>query len=351
MAAKLVLAIAVAGLAGFIVFAGRGGLATLAASFGNAVSGVIDDITATPTPAPTEVVVADAPLLDAPQESYTNEATVDLTGTVPPTLAGSPDHVVRLYVTLKDQEPAPIRDVPLPATPTFTILGVELSKGTNDFFATLVGPGGESDPSPIVTYVLDLADPKIILDSPADGATVNGDSVTLAGRTQGRAAIVARNEANAASVTTIANVADGSFSMELPIEPGTNGITLTATDPAGNVFTAVVTVLRGSGELTLSLSGSAYRFQVRGLPEPITLTAVVNDPDGRPLGDAVVTFTVSVPGVPAVTHQTTTNGAGAAVFQTTIPKGATEGGGLATALVDAGRLGNASDRTVLTVVK
>ena len=36
-------------------------------------------------------------------------------------------------------------------------------------------PGGESDPSPVVTYVLDTSIPKIALSSPKDGATINGD--------------------------------------------------------------------------------------------------------------------------------------------------------------------------------
>jgi hypothetical protein len=346
-----VLAVAIAGLAGAIVLAGRGSFTTLAAALGNAVSGVVDDIMATPTPTPTEVVIADAPLLDAPVETYTNEATVDLTGSIPPAFVGQDAYLVRLYVTLKDQEPAPIREVPVPATPRFTIPGVELSKGANDFFATVVGPGGESEASPLVTYVLDAAEPKVVLDSPSDGATVNGRTVTIAGRTQGRAALVARNEANGASVTGDAAAADGSFSMILPIESGTNGITITATDPAGNAFSTVLTVLRGSGKLTLTLSASAFRFRISKLPDPITLTALVADPDGHPLGDATVTFTLSVPGLPAVTSQSTTDGAGAAVFQTTIPKGATEGGGLATALVEAGDLGSSTDRTVVTVVK
>jgi hypothetical protein len=334
-----------------IVFAGRGGFATLAAAFGNAVSGVVDDITATPTPEPTEVVVADAPLLDAPAEPYTNQPTVDLTGSIPTAVAGLDEYLIRLYVTLADQEPAPIREVAVPVTPHFTIPGVELTKGANDFFATVVGPGGESEASPLVSYVLDQAEPKVVLDSPADGATVNRPAVTIAGRTQSRTLLMARNEANGASITAQAAAGDGTFSMALPIQAGTNGITITATDPAGNTSSTVISVRRGSGQLTVSLSASSFRFKISALPDPVTLTAVVTDPDGRPLDGATVTFTLTIPGLPAVTRQTTTNGAGSAVFRTTVPKGATEGGGLATALVEAGELGTTTDRTVVTVVK
>lgn len=349
--AKLVLAVAVAGLAGFVVYAGRGGLATLAAAFGNAVSGVVADITSTPAPSPAEFVVAGAPVLDAPAESYTNQATIDVTGTIPPAFTGQTGYVIRLYVTLQDQEPAPIREVALPITPRFTIPGVELSEGANDFFATVVGPGGESDASATVTYVLDDVVPNVVIDSPVDGATVNGQVVTIAGRTQGRAALVVRNEANGETSTAGAAASDGSFSIVLPIEPGTNGITITITDPAGNTASTVISVQRGSGKLTVSLSASAFRFKLANLPESIALTAQVMDPDGRPLDATTVTFTLSIPGLPAVTRQTTTNGAGSAVFQTAIPEGATEGGGLATAFVEAGDLGSATDRTVVTVVK
>lgn len=349
--AKILLVTAVAALAATVVFAGQGGIARLAAALGSAVSGVVEDITATPTPRPTQVVVADAPGLDAPAESYTNQATVDLSGTVPIAFAGRSEYIIRLYVALKDQEPAAIREAPLPPTPRFTLVGVELTKGANEFYATLVGPGGESEPSPVIRYVLDTSKPKITLTSPKDGSKVNGGTVTIAGRTQSRSLVVGRNESNGSSATAQADTPDGNFTLDLPIEPGTNGITITATDPAGNVTSSVISIRRGSGKLTVDLSASAFRFRISKLPDPITMTAVVTDPDGRPLGEARVTFTLSVPGLPAVTSETATDGTGSAVFQTTVPKGATEGTGLATVLVDAGALGTATDRTVLTVLE
>ena len=54
------------------------------------------------------------------------------------------------------------------------IIPVKLTKGINDFSVTLVGPGGESESSPLVRWVLDKDPPVIKLTSPKDGAKING---------------------------------------------------------------------------------------------------------------------------------------------------------------------------------
>ena len=135
--------------------------------------------------------------------------------------------------------------------------------------ATLVGPGGESEPSPVVTYVLDISKPKMTVTEPADGATVNAETATITGKTQGKSVVVARNEANGTSATARADPTTGSFTLEVTLQRGTNGIALTATDLAGNVGTAVLTVLRGSGSLEVGLSASAYRISAARLPRTI----------------------------------------------------------------------------------
>ena len=82
-----------------------------------------------PTPRPSQ----------SPSEPYTNQGQVDLTVTVPTRLAGDPDYLVRVYLALKDQAPAPIDEKPLAPTPEM-IIPVALTKGVNDFTVTLVGP-------------------------------------------------------------------------------------------------------------------------------------------------------------------------------------------------------------------
>jgi protocatechuate 3,4-dioxygenase beta subunit len=95
---------------------------------------------------------------------------------------------------------------------------------------------------------------------------------------------------------------------------------VTATDPAGNSSAVVVSVQRGSGKLTITLTASAYRFSA-GKSNPITMTMLVLDPNGAPLPGATVTFTLSVPGngIPTITKTLTTNSSGTATYRTTIP--------------------------------
>jgi hypothetical protein len=124
------------------------------------------------------------------------------------------------------------------------------------------------------------------------------------------------------------------------------------TDPAGNPSNVILHVLKGSGKLAASLSSSIYNLKRNALPEPVTLTASVIDPDGRPLEGARVTFTFAAPGVPAVTSKRIqTAGDGTATWKTTIPKGATVGQVSATAIVQTSEFGDTTDRTVITIRK
>ncbi len=333
-----------------ILSAGTGQLGRFVAGFGTAFGGIVDNVAATPTPTPTEAPPIPAPVLNPPVEGYTNQQTIDLTGTIPPQVAGLTDYRIRVYLTLPDQSPAPIQEVAVGSTPQFTVPGVPLVKGANEFTATIVGPEGESQTSATARYVYDISKPKVTITSPEDGATVNAKTVELVGKTQGRSKLIARNEANNSSITGSA-ATDGSFTLTLPIESGPNGITITATDPAGNVGTLVISVLRGSGELTATLSLSGYRFQVAKLPRQITFTAVVTDPDGHPLEGAGVTYSISIPGIPVINKDAVTDGTGTAVFETTVPNGAQTGTGIATVLVTTTDFGTTSARAVFTIAK
>jgi len=78
------------------------------------------------------------------------------------------------------------------------VIPVELTKGTNDFTVSIVGPAGESDPSAVVRYVFDAAPPKITISSPKNNALVNGKAVKIKGKTQARTTLAARNAATVA---------------------------------------------------------------------------------------------------------------------------------------------------------
>ena len=336
-------------LGALVLYVGVGGIGMVARGVSSTLGGFVSDVTSTPSPKATTAVVADSPTLAQPAEPYTALATVDLIVTVPPGLAGSTDSRIKVYLTLPDQAPTAITEVEI-ADGAKTVIPVELTKGINDFSVSIVGPGGESDPSAIVRYVYDATPPKITITSPKNNGVVNGQAVTVKGKTQARTTLLARNDANGSSVAGTAG-ADGTFQLSLALATGVNTITITGTDPAGNATEATLTVRRGSGKLTASLTASDYRIKRSALPEAITLSATVTDPDGKALPNAAITFTLSIPGIPTVTVDGTTNKSGKASFQTTIPKGADPGQGSATVLVTSDEFGSTQDFTVITITK
>ncbi len=347
---RLAFVVAVVLLAATALFAAAGGLTRLVAGFGGAVSGIVDSISATPTPAPTEAPPLTAPLLEPPTESYTNQPAVDLTGTLPVQYVGQEGLSVRIDVTAKDQPTVVVTEVPVGQSASFIVPGVELVPGAQEFVAVVVGPDYESPPSESIRYVLDTSNPKVTVASPEDGTTINRDIAQILGKTQGRSTIVARNEASGTAITVQVE-GDGSFEVMMPLETGANAITLTATDPAGNVGSTALTIRRGTGQLTATVRASAYRVKASSLPSRLTITASVEDPDGLPLEGALVTFSLSIPGVPPVTFDTSTDGTGRAAFETTIPAGATPGSGPIVAVVVTEAFGQTTARSAITIVK
>ena len=343
---RLIMALALVALGLGVLYVGLGGIGRVVGAIGSTVGGFVEGVTATPTPIPSVAVISDAPLVKAPEEPYTRAATTDLVVTVPSDIVGESDHTLRIYLALKDQAPAPIEEVPIAGATT--IVPVTLTKGLNDFTVTIIGPGGESDPSPVVRFFQDQAPPKITITSPKNGGIVNRNAVVIKGKTQGRTTLIARNATNGASITGDA-LSDGTFSLTLAIATGVNRITIDGTDPAGNESQVDLVVKRGTGKLTVSLVSSTYQIKRGNLPQSIRLTANANDPDGRPLGGASVTFTLSIPGIPTITAEGTTSANGSATFKTTIPKGADLGQGSATVLISSDEFGSAQDFTVITI--
>lgn len=348
---RLALLVAVTALTAVVVTTVTGFLPRVVSSIGSALGGITATVLATPTPSATLAQVPAAPTLVAPESPYTNKATAALSGAVPLAFAGRDGFLVRVSIALPDQEPVVVREIPVNETPSFVISDLPLEAGRNDVSATIAGPGVESEPSAVVTFILDTTKPKVTIVSPANGSTVTGKTATINGKTEPGATIVARNEATGTTATAKA-AANRAFAIVVPISSGTNGISLTATDLAGNVGSTVLTVRRGSGALTVSLSTSASRISAKRLPASIVLRAVVNDPGGGPLAGVSVTFTLSIPGVPVISGDDVTDSAGAATLPAIIPAGATAGlTGLATAFVSTAEFGDNSGRASITITK
>ena len=333
-----------------MLYAATGGLARAVAAVADSVGGFVDNLSAVPTPTPPVATIADAPVIETPQEPYTNQPAVDIVVLVPSSVINKPDARVRLYLSYPDKPRARIAEATIGSTPRVIIAGVKLAVGSNTFSATVTGPAGESDPSPVVTFILDTSKPKVTLTSPKNGATINRPTVTLAGKTQGRSTILVRNDTN--SVTSPGEAAaDGTFSVTIALDSGVNAITIEATDPAGNAGQLAISLRRGTGKLAVRLSASAYTFSRANLPQALTLTALVSDPDGKPLAGARVSFSLAIPGIGPVTQDRVTDATGQAVFQTTVPRGASVGTGVAAVYVTAAGVGTASAKTVITIAK
>ncbi len=347
---RIALVMGIVALSGVIVFAGVGVLGRVVGNVAQSLGDTFAKVTTSPSPSPTEAVAPNSPALTVPEESYTNQATVDLTGTIPSAFIGQPGVSVRIYRALPDQAAEQIEELPVGETAGFTAAGIELANGRNDFTATLYGAGGESEPSKAVTYILDKAKPKIVITKPAKNKPVNGKTVTIVGKTQPRSDLVATNKANQASVTGTADDA-GTFSLVLAIASGANAITITATDPANNQAAVAISVNRGAGKLTADITSSSYEFNRSSLPKNVILTATVADPDGRPLAGATVIFSLTLSGVDPITRTVTTDAAGKAKWSVTVPKGASVGRGVAAALVKTKAYGQTTAETFLNIKK
>jgi Glucodextranase, domain B len=351
LVAKLLLGSSIVVLGALILWAGSGGVGPFLASIVRGFGGFVQTVgTAVSSPAPTEApITSGAPVITTPQQAYVNATTVDVTVTVPKSIAGLPGYTVKLWLTLPDTDPAVVKQAPVGATSVLVIPAVALAKGRNDFQASIVGPGGESELSTVATWVYDNVKPKVQVTSPKNGASVSKAAATIKGTTQADSTVRLVDDINGATATTKAGT-DGLWEASIAVGQGVNTITITITDPAGNANTGTLTLRRGSGKLTASLTGTAYRFKASKLPARVSFTVVVTDPGGHRLAGATALFSVTINGLqPIVSGQIRTNASGSATFTMTIPKGAMKGPGLAVVQVTAGGLGSTSDRQVLTV--
>jgi len=349
LAARTLLGLSVAALAVVAFVFASGGIGPILNTLTAGIGSAFGRLTATPLPTATEIPPTTAPRIKAPENPYTNQSNVDLTITVPAPAVGDPTAKVRLYLALEGLEPTPIVDVPVGTTSQMTV-PFELEPGRNDITGTLFRGEIESEPSPVVTLYLDQEAPVIKVTSPKNGSAVDTPDVTIKGTTQAGTSLVALNDANGTSISSLASK-DGTFEFGMLLAPGTNEITITGTDPAGNVGEMTLKLLQGSKEMGVRLTASTYRISVSKHPASLQLVAVVTDPTGSPLAGASATFTVQIPGLAPISNTIITGLDGRALFTTPLVGQITEGSGLGTVLVTSDLFGQSSARVTLTFVK
>lgn len=349
LATRTLLGLSVAVLAGAAFVVASGGIGPVLATLGAGFSSAFDRLTATPLPTSTELPPTDSPRLASPVQPYTNEATVELRVTLPVEVIGDPTAKVRVYLALEGLDAAPVIDQAVGTTTGMTI-PFELTPGRNDISATLIRGTDESEHSPIVTWILDTEPPKITIGSPKNNAAIDDIEVTLRGSTQAGTSLVALNAGNGTSIASVA-ARDGTFEFGMILAPGTNVITITGTDPAGNVGDTKITLLQGSKEMGARLTASSYRISVSKHPASLQLVVLVTDPSGAPLQGAQAFFTLQIPGLAPISNQLVTGADGRAVFTTPLVGELDTGGGVGTVLVTHELYGQSTDRVTLTFVK
>lgn len=303
----------------------------IAGAFSGSITRLMSQAPATPPPSG---VTLDTPVIDAPSNGgNTNQSSVPIQGTVPNGSVGKSGYAVNVYLIAADGAQRKVASVPVGGTTRFSTVSITLTEGPNNFVAKLVSPSGEGGPSPIVTYTLDTKPPKITITSPGQGSKVNAGTVDIVGKSDAGVTIAVRNEqAPGGALNSQAIGADGGFRLTLPVVAGPNTIDLTATDPAGNVSTAKITISRSYGQLAAHLSVSPSKFRSSSKPT-LKVTLRASSFNGAPLANASVTFTVTVQGLaPIVSPQLTTDATGTATWKVQIT-GSAPGSGQASVLV------------------
>ena len=343
------LALSVIALGGAVYLTATGAIGPMVASLGGTIDAAMGKLLATTLPSASEVIATDSPIIAAPDRPFTNVATAQLRITVPSAVINTTAKV-RIYVALAGLSMAPVQDVAVGST-TQIIATVDLTKGTNDFTATILKDGVESTEAPIVEIVLDQDPPKLTIASPKNKATVSDPNATITGTTQASANLIAQNAANGASITGQAG-SDGKFSLILPLDQGSNAITVKATDPAGNQTTVTLTVTQGSGDMTASLSASTYSISVSHPPSSLQVRVLVTDPHGAPVAGAVAYFTIQIPGLaPISSGPRTTDSTGRATFTTSLVAKIQTGNGLIAVLVQYPGFSDTTATHLLSFVK
>jgi RHS repeat-associated protein len=156
---------------------------------------------------------------------------------------------------------------------------VPLLEGANTLTATATNAFGSAQA--VVSGTLDSTAPAVSIQSPADGATLNTSPVTVTG---------AVLDASAFTVTVngvAASISGSAFTAEAPLSPGSNTLSAVATDAAGNVGQAQVTVAFQLPPLAVTITMPADGFGTT--EENVAVAGVVSD----------ASASVTVNGVPA----------------------------------------------------
>ncbi|HEX8025934.1 MAG TPA: hypothetical protein VF484_07005, partial [Candidatus Limnocylindrales bacterium] len=143
---RLLLGLSVLALGGAVFLTATGGIGTLVSTLGAGFASAFGRLVATPVPSQSVIVATGSPIISAPDSAYTNVSTFTLKVTVPADVVGLADAKLKIYLALEGLDPTPIKEIAVGGSVTLNV-PVTLTKGQNDFTATIDRSGVESDAS------------------------------------------------------------------------------------------------------------------------------------------------------------------------------------------------------------
>ncbi len=212
---------------------------------------------------------------------------------------------------------------------SMSVKGIPLKRGQNRITVALANAAGAGQPSEPVVIVVDDRPPKLEVKEPTDGSTVNSALATVRGVTEPGLTVTVRNPGFGATEEAVADER-GVFITEIRLDKATNRLEVQTSDAAGNESRRSVSVVRGDTDPQARLTLSKPRLLQADLPQSITIRFDLDDPDGRPIDGATVTFTLTLPGLDTVTY-TTQTADGVARWEGVLIQGASKGNGWVTA--------------------
>jgi hypothetical protein len=178
----------------------------------------------------------------------------------------------------------------------FTAANVPLFEGNNTL--VVVATDSNRTGTAAVQVIRDSTAPRLAIHTPAAGSVTSATAVDVAGMVNDL--IVGSFAASEATVTVNglpAQVANRTFlAPNVPLAPGANTLTATATDLAGNVASVSVVVQSvppPSGQPQIGISAGDLQKAVIGTRVPNPLVAAVTDGSGNPIPGRQVLFQVA----------------------------------------------------------
>ena len=307
------------------VIAGAIGLAAIALPFITSIGG---GGSTTPPPASLE---PGRPTLTEPSEAITAAATITVSGTLPQDLLEKSDAIIRILITRDDGSVITGAEISMPKTAGFDVAKVPLSAGSNVIEAVAVVGGVEGTRSAPITVVRDTSPPELTITTPTPGEIMSGDSVTVAGKTDKDIDVQVRNETTG-TIEGGRSTVKGAFSVGITLRDGTNVLTITATDGAGNQTSKSVEISTSASVGRISIVLNPGTIILSKKPIEFRITATATDSTGAPAANVRVCMYVTADGAtPSEPACVTSDVNGRAAWNYAFPDNFnTEGRGLVT---------------------